>query len=138
MPAHDLDRFLTAQEDVYGRALAELRNGRKTSHWMWFIFPQLRGLGQSQMSWTYGISGLEEARAYLAHSLLGPRLLECVAAVNALEGTAASDIFGYPDDLKFRSSITLFAEAAGADSPFTAALNKYFAGKPDPRTLHLL
>ncbi len=134
----DLDRFVTAQKGIYERALAELRDGRKTSHWMWFIFPQMRGLGQSQMAWTYGISGIEEARDYLAHPLLGPRLIECVAAVNALEGKSASEIFGYPDDIKFRSSMTLFAETAGAGSVFAAAVEKYFAGKPDRRTLDLL
>jgi uncharacterized protein (DUF1810 family) len=135
----DLQRFVTAQEGVYERALGELRRGRKTGHWMWFIFPQLRGLGQSQMAWTYGISGIEEARAYLAHPVLGARLRECTEAVLALEGMTAVDVFGYPDDLKFRSSMTLFGQAAGQDDPlFARALEKYSEGERDRRTIDKL
>jgi uncharacterized protein (DUF1810 family) len=125
----DLQRFVEAQDPIYGRVLAELHRGRKTTHWMWFIFPQLKGLGQSPMSMRYGIASEEEARAYLAHPVLGPRLRECVAAVNRLEGRSAHDIFGYPDDLKFRSCLSLFSAAAPADEVFSTALRKYFPEK---------
>lgn len=134
----DLSRFETAQADVYGQALAELRAGRKRTHWMWFVFPQLKGLGASPTAQFYGLGSLAEARAYLAHPVLGRRLLECTAAVNALAGPAAHEIFGSPDDLKFRSSLTLFQAAAPDEPAFTAALAKYFAGEPDPRTLQFL
>ncbi len=135
----NLERFVLAQSGLYRRALSELARGRKTSHWMWFVFPQLRGLGHSSTAREYAISGTEEARAYLAHPLLGDRLRECTSTVNALEGLTAEQIFGYPDELKFRSSMTLFAEVAGpADGCFRAALARYFAGREDPLTRELL
>jgi uncharacterized protein (DUF1810 family) len=130
---YELQRFVDAQAGVYETALAELAAGRKRSHWMWFIFPQLRGLGASAMAERYGISGLEEARAYLDHPLLGPRLRACVEAVNRIAARSASEIFGSPDDLKFRSSMTLFA--AAEDGPlFRTALGKYYGGAEDPLT----
>ena len=134
----DLERFVTAQEHVYPRALAELRSGRKRSHWMWFVFPQMRGLGTSPMSQRYGIGSLAEARAYLGHPILGSRLRECAEAVLAVEGVSAHDIFGSPDDLKLRSSATLFAQASAPGSVFEWVLERYFEGAPDGRTLQLL
>ncbi len=135
----DLDRFVGAQDAVFQRVCAELAAGHKRSHWMWFIFPQLRGLGSSPMAVRYAIDSLDEARAYLAHPLLGERLRHCTELVNHLEGRTAREIFGHPDELKFRSSMTLFARAAaGADQPFGKALAKYFAGEEDPLTRALL
>jgi uncharacterized protein (DUF1810 family) len=134
----DLQRFVTAQAGAYPQALAELRAGRKASHWMWFVFPQIAGLGSSPTAQAYAIGSLDEARAYLAHPLLGPRLRECVAAANAVQGRSAHQIFGSPDDLKFRSSLTLFAAAAPDEPLFAQGLAKYFAGEPDPRTLEKL
>ena len=134
----DLKRFVEAQSTEYDEVLAELCAGRKRSHWIWFIFPQLKGLGRSSTSDYYGIGSLEEARAYLRHPLLGPRLEECTVLVNRVEGRSIDDILGFPDNLKFRSSMTLFAQAAEDNSIFTAALQKYFAGSPDSRTLELL
>ena len=131
----ELERFVAAQEDIYPTALAELKRGRKVSHWMWFVFPQIAGLGRSPMAHRYAIRSLAEARAYLDHPLLGVRLRECTEAVNAVAGRRALDIFGTPDDLKFRSSMTLFAEAAADRQPFAAALDKYYAGEPDAATL---
>jgi uncharacterized protein (DUF1810 family) len=136
--AYDLGRFVAAQEDVYPRALAELQAGEKRSHWMWFIFPQIAGLGSSPMAQRYAIGSVDEARAYLAHPLLGPRLRTCTAAVNAVTGRSAHAIFGSPDDVKFRSSMTLFAAAAPDEPGFTEALARYFAGSPDPLTLEKL
>ena len=138
--AFDLDRFVAAQDadGTYERALAELRAGRKQTHWMWFVFPQLSGLGASFMAQKYALHSLPEAAAYLAHSVLGPRYRACVAALNRHEGLSAYDIMGSPDDLKLHSSLTLFALAAPNESGVRAALAKYFAGKPDPRTLELL
>jgi len=133
-----LQRFVDAQAPVYRTALAELHAGAKRTHWMWFVFPQLAGLGLSPTAQLYAIASLDEARAYLAHPLLGPRLREATAAVNAVKGRTAHEIFGSPDDLKFRSSMTLFAEAPPNDAVFQAALDAYFAGQPDPRTLELL
>jgi uncharacterized protein (DUF1810 family) len=134
----DLDRFVRAQEPVIAQVRAELRAGRKSTHWMWFVFPQLVGLGFSQNAQFYGIASLDEARDYLAHVLLGPRLVECTALVNAVRGRTAHDIFGSPDDMKFRSSMTLFA-LAGPDEPaFGTALERYFEGGKDRRTLELL
>jgi uncharacterized protein (DUF1810 family) len=133
----DLHRFVEAQRPVYAQVLAELGQGRKTSHWMWFIFPQIAGLGVSPMARRYAIAGLEEARAYLGHDLLGPRLIECTELVNAVEGRSALEIFGQPDDMKFRSSLTLFA-AAGDEPVFPLALGKYFAGRGDPLTVEKL
>jgi uncharacterized protein (DUF1810 family) len=138
----NLQRFVSAQDapagagrSVYETAHAELAAGRKTSHWMWFIFPQIHGLGQSAMSRTYAISSKEEAKAYMAHPTLGPRLVECVKATLAIEGRSAHEIFGAPDDLKFHSSLTLFAIAASERDEFRAALGKYFGDELDPATV---
>jgi uncharacterized protein (DUF1810 family) len=136
--AHDLDRFLEAQEDVYPQALEELRAGRKRSHWMWFVFPQFDGLGASATSRRYAIRSLEEARAYLRHPVLGARLAECTRAVLDLHGLSAPQVFGSPDDRKFRSSMTLFDLVSGPDSPFAAALEMYFSGERDGRTIELV
>jgi uncharacterized protein (DUF1810 family) len=133
--AFGLRRFLDAQDPVYQQVLRELRSGRKTSHWMWFVFPQVAGLGFSPMAQRYAISGREEAAAYAAHPVLGARLRECTALVNAVEGRSAHEIFGSPDDLKFRSSMTLFAECAEDTAVFREALRKYFGGSADPLTL---
>jgi uncharacterized protein (DUF1810 family) len=133
-----LQRFIDAQNPVYQQVCTELRNGRKESHWMWFIFPQLSGLGSSPSAITFGISSREEAEAYLAHPVLGMRLKECTLLVNQVEGRAAEQIFGYPDVLKFRSSMTLFASVAPDNQVFTRALQKYFGGEPDRRTLEQL
>jgi len=133
-----LQRFVDAQAGVHEAALAELRAARKRTHWMWFVFPQIEGLGSSPMAQAYALSGLEEARAYLAHPVLGPRLLACTAAVNASQGRSAHEIFGSPDDLKFRSSMTLFARAAPDEPAFRTALAKFFGGQEDPLTLQRL
>jgi uncharacterized protein (DUF1810 family) len=134
-----LARFVAAQERDYARAFAEIRAGRKTSHWMWYIFPQIVGLGSSPTSQFYAIAGAAEARAYLDHPLLGPRLVECAAAVLAVPGRSARQIFGDPDDLKLRSSATLFAAISAAPSSlFQQVLDKYFNGSPDAATLHFL
>jgi len=135
---HDLSRFLAAQHDVYPRALAELRAGDKRSHWMWFIFPQIAGLGRSHMAQRYAIRDLDEARAYLAHPVLGSRLGECTAAVLAHAGKRTAEaIFGGIDSVKLRSSMTLF-EAAGGGEPFAQLLDTFFAGTRDAETLRLL
>jgi uncharacterized protein (DUF1810 family) len=131
----DLRRFVEAQDPVYEQVLAELRAGRKRTHWMWFIFPQLRGLGSSAMAERYGIASRQEAEEYLRHPVLGPRLIECTRLVNAIEGRTIDEIFGYPDDLKFRSSMTLFAAVAVGQTEFQRALEKYFNGERDPLTL---
>lgn len=133
-----LERFVEAQQGVYEAVLAELRAGRKRSHWMWFIFPQIRGLGHSSTAQLYALSGLDEAVAFLDHPILGPRLRECTALVNAIRSSSAREVFGPPDDLKFRSSMTLFAQAATDKAVFLQALEKYFGSAPDPRTLQLL
>jgi uncharacterized protein (DUF1810 family) len=135
---YDLERFIQAQDPVYDEVCAELRNGRKQSHWMWFIFPQLRGLGHSPMAVTYGISSREEAEAYLKHPVLGPRLRECTRLVNLIEGRSIHQILGYPDDLKFKSSMSLFASIAPDEHVFKEALQKYFGGKLDRLTLERL
>ncbi|MGU3542499.1 DUF1810 domain-containing protein [Methylobacterium sp. A52T] len=132
---YDLGRFVAAQEGVHGRALAELQAGDKRSHWMWFIFPQIAGLGASPMAQRYAIGSLAEAQAYAAHPVLGARLRACTAAVNAVAGRSAHAIFGSPDDLKFRSSMTLFARAVPGEPVFADALARYFDADPDPRTL---
>jgi uncharacterized protein (DUF1810 family) len=132
---HELERFVQAQAGVHDEALGELRAGRKRSHWMWFVFPQAEGLGSSATARHYAIRSLDEARAYLAHPLLGPRLVECTQAAIRLCGLTARQIFGTPDDLKFRSSMTLFERVAGPDSDFARALQKYFDGQRDPATL---
>ena len=134
----NLDRFVEAQAPVYDRALAELKAGRKQSHWMWFVFPQIAGLGRSPMAQHYAIQNLAEARAYLADPLLGPRLRECTQAVLDVESRTAHEIFGSPDDLKFRSSMTLFAQAAPDENLFHAALEKYFGGEGDALTVEKL
>jgi len=136
--AFDLQRFVDAQAPLYSRVAAELAAGEKRSHWMWFVFPQLKGLGRSAMAERYGIAGADEARAYLAHALLGPRLLECTRLVLAVRGKTALEILGAPDDLKFRSSMTLFDRVAPRQREFAEALHHYFGGRPDERTLALL
>jgi uncharacterized protein (DUF1810 family) len=136
--AYNLQRFVDAQAPVYARALAELKRGAKQTHWMWFIFPQIAGLGSSLTAQFYAIGSLAEARAYLAHPVLGPRLVECTTAVNAVAGRSAHAIFGSPDDFKFRSSLTLFREAAPDEPAFGQALSSYFGGEPDPKTRQLL
>ena len=135
---YDLNRFVEAQATIFEQALAELRSGRKRSHWMWFIFPQIAGLGWSPTSRHYAIRSREEAAAYLRHPILGPRLVECVEALLALEGTTASAIFGYPDDLKLRSSATLFARVSPPGSVFHQILDRYFDGAADAKTTRLL
>ena len=134
----DLERFVAAQDPVYAQACRELRQGLKPGHWMWFIFPQLKGLGQSFMADRFGIDGADEARAYLAHPVLGPRLVECTSLVNGVEGVSIEEIFGFPDTLKFRSSMTLFAHVSSGRNVFADALEKYYAGQPDLLTLDLL
>ena len=136
--AHNLQRFVEAQNCVYEEVLAELTAGCKQTHWMWFIFPQLAGLGSSPTARLYALSGIAEARTYLTHAVLGPRLQECTDLANAVCGRTALEIFGTPDHLKFRSSMTLFARAAGGESLFREALARYFDGEPDPMTLSLL
>ncbi len=130
-----LDRFVTAQAAVYPQVLAELRAGEKRSHWIWFIFPQMKGLGLSSQSEYYGIGSLAEASAYWRHETLGSRLAECTRLVNECQGRSLRQILGYPDDLKFHSSMTLFARAADDPAVFNEALRKYFDGEPDARTL---
>jgi uncharacterized protein (DUF1810 family) len=133
-----LQRFVTAQDPVYADVRDELAAGRKRSHWMWFVFPQLQGLGQSATAQYYGIASRQEAAAYWQHPVLGPRLRECTALVLAARGKSAHDIFGTPDDLKFRSSMTLFAAVAPAEPLFEQALARFFGGRPDDTTLALL
>jgi len=150
---YDLTRFVAAQEPLFDRVRAELAAGRKDSHWMWFVFPQLQGLGSSATARRYALASVEEARAYLAHPVLGARLRECTRLVNGIEGRTIEEIFGYPDHLKFRSCMTLFERAAvdaghgagtvsagdaGGAQVFREALGKYFAGEEDPLTLELL
>ncbi|WP_340121149.1 DUF1810 domain-containing protein [Methylobacter svalbardensis] len=134
----DLSRFTSAQESIYDSVLAELRNGRKRTHWMWYIFPQIDGLGHSTTSKHYAIKSIEEARQYLNHPVLGKRLLECAEAVFTVEGRSISEIFGYPDNLKLKSSMTLFACVADPYSMFSRILDKYFNGEKDALTLQLL
>jgi uncharacterized protein (DUF1810 family) len=135
---YDLNRFLQAQAGVYERALAELKRGCKESHWMWFIFPQIDGLGRSPTTRLYAIKSAEEAKAYLTHPVLGSRLKECVRVLLQLPVKSAADIFGYPDDMKLRSSMTLFANAAEPGSVFSGVLEEYFEARPDSQTLTLL
>ena len=143
----DLNRFLKAQNDAYENALSELRSGKKNSHWMWFIFPQIKGLGRSSTSEYYGIENAEEAKAYLANSILGARLLECTKAVidiprrsakDFFRKRAAKDIFGSTDELKLKSSMTLFSLVAPHEPSFRLVLDKYFDGEKDTRTIELL
>ena len=135
---YNLQRFVEAQNPVYQRVLSELREGRKRTHWMWFIFPQIRGLGHSEISRRFSIGSLYEAEAYFKHPILGPRLKECTELVNAIQSRSIGDIFGYPDHLKFRSSMTLFAQAGPGEKIFNEALDKYFAGSPDEFTVSRL
>jgi uncharacterized protein (DUF1810 family) len=137
----DLQRFVDAQDRVYPTVLDELRGGRKRSHWIWFVFPQLRGLGRSQTALHYGISSLVEAQAYLAHHTLGPRLRECTRLVAAIDGSSADEIFGWPDNLKVCSSMTLFARATDdpdVQADFHAVLDKFYDGAEDSATVDLL
>jgi uncharacterized protein (DUF1810 family) len=134
----DLARFVKAQDEVYAQVLAELRAGRKRTHWIWFIFPQIKGLGSSPMAQRFAISGREETAAYLAHPLLGPRLHECTKLVVAAPNRSIESILRHPDDLKFRSSMTLFAKTAADNADFVAALDKFYGGKLDPLTLERL
>jgi uncharacterized protein (DUF1810 family) len=135
---YDLQRFVDAQNPVFEKVCAELQSGQKRGHWMWFIFPQLRSLGSSQMAVKFGISSRQEAEAYLKHPILGPRLRECTGLVNLVKGRSIKEIFGYPDDLKLRSSMTLFASATPDNQVFRDALQKYFAGEVDRLTIEEL
>jgi uncharacterized protein (DUF1810 family) len=135
---YNLQRFVDAQQGIFDEALAEIRAGQKRSHWMWFVFPQFAGLGFSPTSQLYAIQSVDEARAYLSHPVLGPRLVECCTAALAVEGGSAHAIFGSPDDLKLRSSATLFAAVSPAGSVFERVLTRYFAGKPDEKTMGLV
>ncbi|HEY1660307.1 MAG TPA: DUF1810 domain-containing protein [Candidatus Sulfotelmatobacter sp.] len=135
---YNLNRFVQGQNPVYEQVLSELKNGAKASHWMWFIFPQIKGLGHSSISIEYAIASLDEARAYLNHPVLGPRLKECTHLVLSTQGRSIKQIFGNPDDMKFRSSVTLFAQVSPDEDIFAAALTKYFGGAPDQLTLDRL
>ena len=135
---YNLERFVSPQHSIYAEVVSELRAGMKTSHWMWFIFPQIRGLGRSPVSIEYAISSREEAAAYLQHPVLGPRLKECTQLVLDVENRSAEEIFGSPDDMKFRSSMTLFAQVSADDDIFNRALRQYFGGVPDQLTLDRL
>lgn len=135
---YDLERFIEAQNPTFEQVHAELRGGRKQGHWMWFIFPQLRGLGHSQMAIKFALSSLDEAGAYLKHQVLGPRLRECTQLVMLIEDRPINQIFGYPDDLKFRSSMTLFASTTSENQIFKDALQKYFSGELDRLTIEHL
>jgi uncharacterized protein (DUF1810 family) len=135
---YELQRFVDAQRPVYAEVKAELARGAKASHWMWFVFPQLRGLGRSARAQHFGIAGLGEAQAYWQHPVLGPRLKECTELALAVDGRSAREIFGWPDDLKLCSSMTLFSRAAPEEPAFAAALRKYFAGTEDAQTIALL
>lgn len=135
---YDLQRFVDAQAPIYDEVRAELRSGQKQSHWMWFIFPQIKGLGRSPTAVRYAIGSRQEAEAYLRHPTLGARLRECTELVTAVGGRSPSQIFGYPDDLKFHSSMTLFAETVPGPSVFRQALEKYFGGQPDGQTIAAL
>jgi uncharacterized protein (DUF1810 family) len=132
---YDLQRFVDAQGRVYDTVVGELRGGRKRTHWMWFVFPQLRGLGSSPTAMRFAISSIDEARAYLDHELLGARLRECADLVRRIDGRTAEEIFGWPDDMKLRSSMTLFARAADDNAEFVAVLDKFYGGEEDPATL---
>jgi uncharacterized protein (DUF1810 family) len=135
---YDLQRFVDAQEGVYATALAELRAGHKRSHWMWFIFPQIAGLGHSEMARRYAIRSADEAAAYLAHPVLGPRLRECASSVAIHNDRSVNEIFGHPDDLKFHSSMTLFADVAPDEAVFQTCLDRFFDGIPDAATIERL
>lgn len=134
----DLSRFVDAQASVYAKVLSELKNGQKQTHWMWYVFPQLDGLGHSSTARYYSIQNLAEARAYLSHPLLGARLIECANLVLDITGSSAHEIFGYPDEMKLHSCMTLFANVEGSDSVFSRVLDKYYQGNKDALTLQLL
>ncbi|HZZ61676.1 MAG TPA: DUF1810 domain-containing protein [Roseiarcus sp.] len=136
--SYDLERFVSAQRPLYPRVLRELRASAKESHWMWFVFPQIAGLGRSPTSVRYAIASLDEAKAYLAHPVLGSRLRECARLVLETEGRTARDIFGSVDEMKFRSSVTLFMKAAPDETLFAECLQKFFGGEADPATLDIL
>ena len=138
MPPYDLERFVAAQDGIYSEALAQIAAGRKRSHWMWFVFPQFAGLGASPTSQHFAIRSLAEARAYLDHPVLGPRLQQCAEALLSVKDRSAREIMGSPDDLKLRSSATLFAAVSPAGSVFHRLLERYFASVPDERTLQLI
>lgn len=138
MSDYDLQRFVDAQDPVWSAVRSELKQGRKRTHWMWFVFPQLAGLGLSATAQHYALADLTEAQLYVEHEVLGPRLHQAATLVEKVEGRGVAEIFGYPDDLKLHSSITLFAEAAPTDPIFGKILQKYFGGTPDERTLDLL
>ncbi len=138
MDPYNLGRFIQAQDEAYQQALSEIRSGRKQSHWMWYVFPQFEGLGMSATSHRYAIKSVDEARAYLAHQVLGPRLRECAEGVLGVEAASAADIFGSPDDMKLRSSATLFAHVSPTGSVFHQLLDKYFQGQSDRKTLQLI
>jgi uncharacterized protein (DUF1810 family) len=135
---YNLERFLTAQEDIFSTALSELKAGRKRSHWMWYIFPQIDGLGHSSTAKYFSIKSHGEAAEYLNHPVLGQRLIQCAETLLKLEGRSVSEIFGYPDDLKLRSSMTLFEQVANESNVFSKVLEKYFDGKKDMQTVELL
>ena len=135
---YNLRRYVEAQNPVIQQVKKELRSGRKRTHWMWFVFPQVAGLGSSPKAQRYAIASRDEAKAYLAHSILGPRLRECTEIVNGLDGCSANDVFGSPDDLKFRSSVTLFDAVADDPTPFRTALELYYNDEPDQQTLQFL
>jgi uncharacterized protein (DUF1810 family) len=135
---YDLDRFIAAQAPVMETVRSELMAGAKRTHWMWFIFPQLAELGRSRTAKFYGIASLDEAKTYLAHPVLGPRLSDCTALVNRVNRLSAYEVFGSPDDLKFRSCVTLFSRADSSQTAFNDALNRFFDGQPDPKTLELI
>lgn len=135
---HGLQRFVDAQNTLYDNVISELRAGRKGTHWIWFIFPQLRGLGRSPTAQHYGIASREEAVAYLEHEVLGPRLRECTRLVLAIEDRSAGEVFGSPDDLKLRSSMTLFARCTDENADFLGVLDKFYGGEPDPATVERL
>jgi uncharacterized protein (DUF1810 family) len=134
----DLERFVQAQAGEYQRALAEIKSGRKRTHWMWYVFPQFAGLGSSHLAMLYAVKSVEEASAYLRHPVLAPRLVECAEAALAVEGRSAREVFGSPDDLKLRSCATLFAHVSPDGSVFHRIIDKYFGGQPDERTVRLL
>ena len=136
--SYNLERFVDAQGPDIEQVYAELRAGRKQGHWMWYVFPQLKGLGHSSMAVRFGISSREEAQAYLQHTILGRRIRECTRLVNLVEDRSVDQIFGYPDNLKFRSSMTLFAQVAADEPLFAEAISKYFGGQGDPLTLKML
>lgn len=140
MPAdpYQLQRFVVAQEGIYEQALVELRRAKKRTHWIWYVFPQLDGLGSNPTARFYVIKSADEAKAYLLHPVLGPRLIECAEALLAITGKTATEILGFPDDLKLRSSATLFSAVSKPDSVFTRIIDQYFHGNPDPKTLDLL